>query len=326
MNNEGETTILNSPESLAQNQENNQAVKGDKETESAVSNVPPKPEDETLLWEIEETKKLMIDLIDQLGEEIENGLYQVLIGDDASGRIPALMFHYFLRELCQRRGQPAPKTYFYPATRANDPYAHHIYSDVHKYLEQFRIKDKLKEGGKVLIVTEMIESGSALSPVALYLNELNIPYDIASLSLRGNMSDIQNRLVRESVHFAKENYVPSTTWNHKMAGVKKIKGTRDVMPAKPYFNPEEKRRDKKIFDENQKDFREIVAGRGVKPDWVSEESEDEYNNWAKEFYGKLIRDQYVNYDYKAFKKGRADIKKASHELVEYFLNRNQRPG
>ena len=67
---------------------------------------PEKREEGALIPEIEELREPIKKLLEQLHPHLENGEYQILISDEASGRIPALVFLHVINEIYRKKGYP----------------------------------------------------------------------------------------------------------------------------------------------------------------------------------------------------------------------------
>jgi len=52
-------------------------------------------------------------ILEQARESIDKGEYNILIGDDASGRVPTLIFRRVLQDVYKEKGYDAPKTLFF---------------------------------------------------------------------------------------------------------------------------------------------------------------------------------------------------------------------
>lgn len=127
--------------------------------------------------EFKELESLVLPLIEKLKENIDKGEYDVLLGDDASGRIPTLI----LRGIINERNRK-----LHPELRSSE-------SEIKTRFVaggQIKSRDTLKaaikeiESGvkkKVLVVTEYISSGRSMERFSTILKELNIPFDIATL-------------------------------------------------------------------------------------------------------------------------------------------------
>ena len=128
--------------------------------------------------EIEYLEEPIFIILEKLRESIENGDYGTIIGDDASGRIPALIIGKFLNSYNAKHGLGKVETLFLAGSgsKPKREVAHFIKGDdIKSYLET---RDLEKD---VLIVTDTISSGNSLKPLTLALKRMGKKYDIASV-------------------------------------------------------------------------------------------------------------------------------------------------
>jgi hypoxanthine phosphoribosyltransferase len=157
------------------------------------------PKAEKYKFHFEEIKGLlepMKKILERLRPDIEAGAYQLVIGDDASGRIPTLIVSKVIKEIYRTKGYPELDIRFiagggsgYGQTSLSEitlSLKEHVLSP--KILSERRelireIKDdsegKLK---RALIVTDIIETGKSLRPLVTALNSEGMAVDIAAVN------------------------------------------------------------------------------------------------------------------------------------------------
>jgi len=145
-----------------------------------------KPEKaETYCPEIQELEEPLKILLSQLKERIDQGEYQLIIGDDASGRIPTFVFDRFLNKLYVEKGYKTPKTIFIAGSRYLTIEAgKHKEKKILDYLHH--VFQKHFQGGlpvRTLIITDTIASGSSLEPIVQSLIRKGALFDVATISL-----------------------------------------------------------------------------------------------------------------------------------------------
>lgn len=210
-----------------------------------------------------ELESLILPLTEKLKENIDKGEYDMLLGDDASGRIPTLI----LRGIINERNRK-----LHPELRSSESEIKTRFVAGGQLKNKDVLKDVVKEIGsevkkKVLVVTEYISSGRSMEKFSTALKELNIPFDIATLRSEfdageSNFDKLSNKLkdVGEFLgvseprsEFGNENikipqdskfYYGEGTYNidtpplvykdYKMSGVKKGR------PGDPYATPYKK--------------------------------------------------------------------------------------
>lgn len=130
--------------------------------------------------EIESIRKPFFSLVEKLKEDIDAETYDTLIGDDASGRIPALALWNVMKErmrqahpdMTSEEDREMLKTYFVAGGR--------ISTNAEK-LEEFFEKIKPTVKKRALFVTEYIASGESMRRIGEMLEEKGISFDIATL-------------------------------------------------------------------------------------------------------------------------------------------------
>jgi len=160
---------------------------------------------------IENLKEPASKILRAISSDIENGNYDLIIGDDASGRLPTLLFSNIIKAAYNERGYALPKVRFVAGGR-------HLGGDrktaKKKLLSDYlmpllpeeneggsvdvgiRIKDALtqteegtplllqlkEENKKVLVVTDCVFSGKSLDPLIETLQEGGIDFDVVAIS------------------------------------------------------------------------------------------------------------------------------------------------
>ena len=146
-------------------------------------------EQQNALYQLE---RPMEKILEQLRQEIERSTYAVIIGDDASGRIPTRMMEKILKRIYKRKNTNPPIVRFIAGSsqlqfRSTD--------------EQERKKAAIKKQiasikrafpnnswseKRVLIVTDTIWYGRSLDVLMTALQQNHMPADIATISLYDN--------------------------------------------------------------------------------------------------------------------------------------------
>jgi hypothetical protein len=183
------------------------------------------PESEYHYQEIAELKSSCKRLLEQLHDRIESGSYDLIIGDDASGRIPTLVMRDVIKRIYHERGRKIPHTAFVAGSR---------------FIDEIRIPEKTKalaehvrkiaewhdESDRALVITDTIGMGLSLKPLFDALRENGIEYDIATTSLvhMPEMTDEARKMVERSMGgnlYYGEVGMPRIYGRHDIAGVKK---------------------------------------------------------------------------------------------------------
>lgn len=198
-------------------------------------------------------------IIKKIEDRIENGDYGLIIGDDASGRIPALVLGRFIQKISEYRSQRVPKIVFipgklweresyeeYPEDGGRGEY-YDVFTDeinargidLMALLDEYIKKYGADKNKRILIVTEVVESGDTLAYVHL-LKKLGYTIDIATLSIFSDFVNafedskvkanrrienlkgaeiIDGEFKRGDNHFGSD--VPKIYKKHKLSGVEK---------------------------------------------------------------------------------------------------------
>ncbi|MEK7647285.1 MAG: hypothetical protein AAB378_02855 [Patescibacteria group bacterium] len=131
--------------------------------------------------QIERLQKSAESLVQQLKEKIDGDEYDMLIGDDVSGRIPTLILRSVINERKrQLHMDKSPQeneipTKFIVGGRAYDV---ENMEEVMKFLE--KIKPQIKK--KALLVTEFMDSGNGMNKMARAFNGAGIDFDVATFA------------------------------------------------------------------------------------------------------------------------------------------------
>lgn len=109
--------------------------------------------------------------------ELENELaqYDMIISDDASGRLPSMFFRRIINKKRQEAGLPEVDTFFVAGGR-------HGWDEIKAEMVDF-FKSKGKSHGRTLLVTEYIESGRSINEIVKLLEAAGIDFDLASVSV-----------------------------------------------------------------------------------------------------------------------------------------------
>jgi len=148
------------------------------------------------------------DLLEKLRPDIERGLYQIIIGEDVSGHIPALILAHSIKAIYRARGTEKPLLGYVAGSKAQrgekaqrkvdliNPYVAGLKEQKGAQItwespeEGFltNVKEILKSiglrhgGAKALVVTENITGGTSIAPIIQSFREQGIQADIATMS------------------------------------------------------------------------------------------------------------------------------------------------
>ena len=161
-------------------------------------NIPTKKSSEIEVGEVSKTKENIISLpeiteleepskkiIQKILTRIEKGEYGLIIGDDASGRVPALILGGFIKRVSKLKNLHEPNIIFIPGKLQKD------IDTTPERLKEHMAKYGLKVGDRVLIVTDAIESGRSLEVLSNLLKESGFGFDIATMGVVVSDGDVE---------------------------------------------------------------------------------------------------------------------------------------
>ena len=144
---------------------------------------------------IERLKDPIQEIIQQLMKEIDEGKYRVLVGDDASGRIPTLIMANVINALYERNGYPHPfirfvagSTFLYDQEVLDEKQ-----QKITHHMGTFNIEKK--DEHRALVITDTIDSGASVRMMMNSLKESGIMADVAAVSVR--VSSLKRELESE---------------------------------------------------------------------------------------------------------------------------------
>jgi hypothetical protein len=121
-------------------------------------------------------------VVNQSREKILLHDYSFVIGDDASGRLPVLLFSRLLANIYEKDGVKKPETRFLAGSRdLVGQEAEDKRKMIEDYLREQVLPEVAARKGKVLIVTDTIYSGKSLMPLVNALTSLQIPCEVVTL-------------------------------------------------------------------------------------------------------------------------------------------------
>lgn len=144
-------------------------------------------------------------ILDEVAEDIAEGNIPLIIGDDASGRVPALIFRNVISSVYEQEGKSIrPATFFINGPGGGRPESldkdRRRIDDITNNLNAW-IKARDVHWGpnsKALIVTETINTGRSVMPVVRALQELDKKCIVASIGIESSnkesVEDIQKDL------------------------------------------------------------------------------------------------------------------------------------
>lgn len=207
-----------------------------------------KPEQEVVFEEVAELEEPIKRIIEQILPRIERGEYGLIIGDDASGRIPTLILGNFIKTISEQRGLSKPEILFIPGKlrsrilgRDND----------RKELEEHISRFGSSIDNRVLIVTDTVLTGESLKTLVAMLRKIGFTCDIATIGVEADeesIEDISQRLQNSEIisgeYYTENSLMPNTPKIYRektLSGVTKKRGqTKSTTLKSTESNEEEK--------------------------------------------------------------------------------------
>lgn len=162
----------------------------------------------------------------QLSEKLKKGEYQLIIGEDASGRIPALIFFQIAKRYAQDFEQETPKLIFLAGSRKHaDKKEKQARTEKELKSKFSKMGKKVEDINRAIIVTEHVYSGHSPRAIIWALQNLEIGVDLATLSRDGAkpVSETIETLGVDNLYFGEQ---ATSNWraifgNERLSGVYK---------------------------------------------------------------------------------------------------------
>lgn len=182
---------------------------------------------------IENLREPIEKILSQLYDDIEAGAYQLITGDDASGRIPALILNNVIKARYRAKGYSDPEMNFVAGVGSGHSRGKAL--DKTALLGRTslvrQIKDRILAGGGelkgALIVTDIIETGNSLRPLVEALENEGVSADIAAVFATRGLESIPGCRVVDGGGGASGIYK-----QYRLSGVKKNVGDLFAEPYK----------------------------------------------------------------------------------------------
>ena len=114
----------------------------------------------------EKSLKFFENAVLMLKENLSNNTYDVVVGDDVSGRLPALVLHGVIKKICSKNKVDAPKLLFFKGNRGgwkvSEENVELWKENMQKELERYIQEKTLEKGSKILMVTEYNQTNNTI--------------------------------------------------------------------------------------------------------------------------------------------------------------------
>jgi hypothetical protein len=150
---------------------------------------------------ISELEQPIENILDQLRPKIEKGEYGLIVGDDASGRLPTRIVEKVLKKIYQKRGFAAPQVYFFAGSTSLYAHSQDVRATKENLLyTQINAVKKLLGSGteRVLIVTDTVQRGTSVSLLLKALSQNGIRADVVTIGLHNlGRDDVKSKIEHE---------------------------------------------------------------------------------------------------------------------------------
>lgn len=192
-------------------------------------------EDTETLRHLEESTKV---LVSKLREHIEGAEYQLVIGEDASGRLPALMLATVFKDVYEHRGLAAPMLRFIATSRPTNEIGEisdRRTSAVREALTAIkRTFDSHGRTGRVLLVTDTIDSGNSMEGLVNAVKDMGMELDVATVSFLKRDTNVDSRAEAFKKHWGVNVYWSQDNlhdvFRSRLSGVRKSKDGAYAIP------------------------------------------------------------------------------------------------
>ena len=166
-------------------------------------------------------------IISQLKEKIDSGYFELIIGDDASGRVPALILKKVFDKIYTEKGFEKPDLKFFAGAKGtlHKSRRDQNQKDITELAKQFG-----KPGAKTLLVTEYLKTGLGLQSMANALKDAGLDVEIATLSEYPESLDMIKKNLPFPIHSGDVGYAPDIYGEYQLGGVIK----NSDKPGAPY--------------------------------------------------------------------------------------------
>lgn len=173
---------------------------------------------------IEELEKPILHILNQLVNKIKKGTYKLIIGEDASGRIPTLIIAYALKAIYEKQGfQPSIVRFIAGSSNLPISLREQKVVDVTRQIEKIKttVKKRHQTSGETLIVTDTIHSGDSIKVFVNALKKNRMKFQIATIGITSLQTF--HELQGQGISIVKgQDYTPDIWGMHALHGVKKV--------------------------------------------------------------------------------------------------------
>ena len=155
-------------------------------------NLEKQDEKEIVFEEVAELELPIKIIIEKIKSRIENGEYGLIIGDDASGRIPTLILGNFIKKVSEQKGLDRPNIIFIPGKleMERESYWRKIFglentskTKQAEELDEYILGQGASKEKRILVITDTIKTGDSLKTLVNLLRRAGYVCDIATIGI-----------------------------------------------------------------------------------------------------------------------------------------------
>lgn len=187
-----------------------------------------KPPDRIHYKEIAELEESLRQILEELRPHLEKNEYRLIVGDDASGRIPTLIMRKVIDEIYGKLGYLKPRILF--VAGGVSPFLKLGERKMKKM--SLLLKEKILsrfdsgEDVKALLVTDTISTGSTLEMFRKVFGSVGLSFDVAAVGMDASWRDPEETKQMYKNNFGIEIFwggedVPPLYYNKDLSGVEK---------------------------------------------------------------------------------------------------------
>lgn len=120
-------------------------------------------------------------VLSQIRPDVENGLYNLIIGDDITARIPTIVLSGAVTNIYEQHGYEHPSTIHVAGRGVEVGFVSPIMR--RNFEEEMATVPPDRLSGRTLLVTETTETGATVSAFGKLLQEQGLEFDVASLTI-----------------------------------------------------------------------------------------------------------------------------------------------
>ena len=169
----------------------------------------------------------VIEIIEKLRNSIENQKYASILGIDSSGRVPALLMKKVIEGIYDKnRSKSKIGIHFLNGFRNKEA----VMEQLKEFFRQESYQDIKENNKKVLIVDDVLVSGSSVKPILEALRDAKIDFDLAVMSYSD--SEVENpTYTKEDIKYI-EKKLGTRVYYGEFGGISEVYGKKQMSGVK----------------------------------------------------------------------------------------------